>query len=898
MKVQAFLDGIESMNIPMLGVRLPTFKIESQFKKEVGLDDSATNTEFLRALCAKGFKTLNLKKGTKEYDEYGERVKHELSIMGELGFIDYVLLVWDVINFCKVNNIPTGLGRGSAAGSLVLYLIGVTKIDPIKYGLYFERFISKTRAKKKVVDGITYLDGSLMCDVDLDICYYNRPKVLAYLDEKFRGKTSKILTFNTLSAKLLIKELGKIIGMKSDEEMSRVTGMLPKVHGLLQDLSYAHDGVAYKDSEIEEHNRKHPNKPVKKGDLKIPPVEEFVQWCNENPMVYDAAVKLQDLIKNKGVHPSGILISHDELEDCCPTELSSDKDIVSSYDMNWVSLFTVKLDALGLRGVSVVDDVCKMLKLDMMKIDLNDPVIYRPLQDLKYPHGLFQLEADLCFRTTQKVKPKNLLELSAILAVARPGAMQFIDQLALFTTTGTKDDIHPFFTDILGETGGVCLYQEQMMQMVNKVGFTLDEAEICRRIVGKKKVEEVKAWEEKIRAKVKENKLDPAISDVLWKILNDSASYSFNKSHSVAYGALAALTVYLKFAHPREFYLSLLRMTQHEPDPIGEISKIHKEMRHVGLELLPPSLALSKMDFSIENNNIRFGLSSIKGIAGKTIEKMNDFKREHANKFELFEACKKAGLNIGAVSALIQAGALDKFARTRTLMVYEAQLWNKLSLGEKKIAMSLGAEHDYRLARIILMMNQELKDAKSKPLIKDSRMATLRKNTQKYKAIFEQNKVCEGFANWWYEKHLIGYATSTTLREIFKDKRPSLVPIPSAMDLQDGQRCEFIGFVDEDPTLGTSRTASKSKYAKFTISDEQGSAKVLIFNQALEECKELNGTIPKAGSIVIVAGTRKGDDAIFANSISQQQNQIYTKLSDLKDAAADADKDKVVEKAA
>jgi DNA polymerase-3 subunit alpha len=866
MNTTEFLDQFESLQVPILGVRLPTFEIDAKYKKELNLEPDISNFEFLRALCAKGFKDMKLKKGTAAYDEYGARVKHELGIMQELGFIDYILLVWDVINFCKVNNIPTGLGRGSAAGSLVLYLIGVTKIDPIKYGLYFERFISKIRAKKKIIDGITYLDGSLMCDVDMDICYYNRPKVLAYLDEKFKGKTSKILTFNTLSAKLAIKEVGKIVGGKTDEEMTRVTSMIPKLHGIVQDLQYAHDGVKNE-----------------KGEYTTKPIEEFVEWCNENPTVWKVALQVQDLIKNKGVHPSGILISYDSLEESCPTELSSDKDIVSSYDMNWVSLFTVKLDVLGLRGVSVVDDVCKLLKINILDIDLNDTIIYQSLQDLKYPHGLFQLEADLCFRTTQKMKPRNLLEISAVVAVARPGAMQFIDQLALYTTSGTKETIHPFFEDILAETGGVCIYQEQMMQMAHKVGFTLDEAEILRRIVGKKKVEEVKAWEEKIRSKIKENNLDPVIADILWKILNDSASYSFNKSHSVAYAALAALTIYLKFKYPTQFYLSLLKMTQHEPDPIGEIAKIHKEMQFFNIELLPPSLATSKMDFVIEGNNIRFGLSSIKGIAGKTIEKLNDFKREHSNKFELFESAKKAGLSIGVLSALIQAGTLDQFGKTRSLLVYEAQLWNKLTAKEKILAMELGPKFDYHLSNIIRALNTTIKDEKSKPRIRDSRIETIKKHTVKYKAIYQQNKTCEAFANWWYEKRLLGYVTFTRLMDIFLAEKPSLVPICDIAALPEGRFVDFIGIVDDDAALGTSRTARKSKYAKYSISDETGVLKVMIFNDSLEECKALNKGLPKAEDIVIVSGSKKSDDTIFANQISVQQNKIYTKLSDLKD---------------
>lgn len=842
------------MEVPILGVRLPEFAIEEKYLKAVGLKLGTSNYDFLRALCIEGFKKLKISKSNPNYQIYGDRVKHELGILSELGFVDYLLLVWDVINYCKENDIPTGLGRGSAAGSLVLYLIGVTKIDPIKYGLYFERFVSKIRAKKQIFDGITYLDGSLMCDVDLDICYYNRPKVLAYLDKKFAGKTSKILTFNTLSAKLVIKEVGKILGGVPEEEMTHVTSMIPKQHGILEDLDVAYEKVG-----------------------------EFKEWCDTHSLVYSVALKLKDLIKNKGVHPSGIMITHGNLLDSCPTELSSEKEIVSSYDMNWVSLFSVKLDALGLRGVSVVDDICKQLGIKVEDIDLNDPIIYQSLQSLKYPQGLFQLEADLCFKTTQKVKPKNMQELSAILAVARPGAMQFIDKLALYTTTGTIDSIHPFFEDILIETGGVALYQEQLMKMANKIGFTLDEAEILRRIVGKKKVDEVKKWKSKIEEKVKEQGLDKEIGEILWKILEDSASYSFNKSHSVSYAALAALTVYLKFKYPTNFFLSLLSMSQHEPDPIGEIAKIHKEMQYFNIKLLSPSLSYSQIKFTIEGKDIRFGLSSIKGIAEKTIEKLNNFKREHANKFELFESAKEAGLTIGVLSALIQAGTLSKFGDKRAYLVYEAQLWNLLKPKEKQNAISLALKYDYKLIPIVKALNQVHKDEKGRPLIKDSRMATIKKGSERYKNIFELNDVCADFANWWYEKRLLGYVSDKHLIDIFLSKKSSLSPINEILELPEDSYVDFIGHIDENPTLGTSRTARKSKYAKYQISDETGTVKVMIFNDSLEECKTLNGVLPKQEDIVIVSGRKKGDDTIFARLIAVQQNVIYTKLSELKD---------------
>jgi DNA polymerase-3 subunit alpha len=231
--------------------------------------------------------------------------------------------------------------------------------------------------------------------------------------------------------------------------------------------------------------------------------------------------------------------------------------------MNWISIFNVKLDILGLRAVSVVDDVCKSVGINVSDVDPKDQLIYDNLQNLRTPHGLFQIEAETNCRVCQKVKPKNLEELSAVLALARPGALDFVDQYAAYVEDGTYDPIHPFFDDILTSTGGVALYQEQLMKMANKIGFTLDEAEILRRIVGKKKVKEVRKWKKKIKEKVKENNLDPEISDILWKVLQDSANYSFNKSHSISYAALAATTIYLKFKYPQQFFLSLLKMTRH-----------------------------------------------------------------------------------------------------------------------------------------------------------------------------------------------------------------------------------------------------------------------------------------------------------------------------------------------
>ena len=728
----SFVEDFQDINLNMHGVRLPSFKVALKDKRSLGVSEDIGNEEFLKALCEKGMQDLGL-----EGEKYQERFEYEFKTVKELGFIDYLLLVWEVVNYCKKEDIPTGVGRGSAAGCLLLYSMGVTKIDPIKYELFFERFISKIRAKKTVVDGITYLDGSLMMDVDLDICYYNRQKVLQYLEEKFEGKTSKISTLNTLSGKLCIKECGKVAGAKTEVEMNRISSMIPKVFGQVKDLKEAY---------AEE--------------------EEFRNWCDENREVYDISLKIKGLNKNKGVHPSAISLSYESMEDSCPTELTSDKkSFVSSYDMNWVSMFNVKLDILGLRAVSVVDDVCKSIGVNVSDIDVDSDLIYDNLQNLRTPHGLFQIEAETNYRVCQKVKPKNLEQLSGVLALARPGALAFANQYAEYVNDGKYEAIHPFFDDILSSTGGVALYQEQLMKMAHKIGFTLDESEILRRIVGKKKVSEVRKWKKKIKDKVKQNNLDEEIGDILWSVLEDSANYSFNKSHSISYAMLAAITIYLKFKHPKQFFLSLLKMTRHEPDPIQEISKIQREMHNFGVKLLPPHIIKSQMDFSVEGDDIRFGLLSIKGISEKSIEKLNNFKNNYSTKFEVFEGAKESGLTIGILSALIQAGTFQGFKMSRSKIVYESQLWNVLLKKEKAAALKLGEKFDYDLVKIVKHLC-EMKDDNGKLLIKESRLKTIKKRTDAYKEIYHKNNSSESFANWFYENTLLGYTYGKRLIDI------------------------------------------------------------------------------------------------------------------------------------
>ncbi len=532
-------------------------------------------------------------------------------------------------------------------------------------------------------------------------------------------------------------------------------------------------------------------------------------------------------------------------------------------------------------------DVCQQVGLKVTDIDLDNPFIYRKLQDLKTPHGLFQIEADTNFKVCQDVKPKGLEELSAVLALGRPGALGFVKQYSDYANHNVYEPIHPLFDEILKSTGGVALYQEQLMQMAHKIGFTLDEAEILRRIVGKKKVKEVRQWKKKIREKVDENRLSSEwtgikgsvdVGDVLWKVLEDSANYSFNKSHSICYAALAAITTYLKFTHPKEFFLSLLKMTKHEPDPLAEINKVQTELSLFGIKLLPPHITKSQMDFTIEGENIRYGLTSIKGISDKTIEKLNDFRAEFSNKFEVFQAASEAKVGIGVLSALIQAGAFEGFPQSRSKIVLEAQLWNLLTQREKRIAYNLGKKYDFDLINIIKDL-VDRKDEDGKIYVRASRFETIKKKYAPYRDIYKQNSKSESLANWYYEKKLLGYSHANSLKKVYSAKVPDLISIRDVSESNIGSRVLFISTV-EDFYKGKSKRGSE--YIRLTCSDETGSMTALQFNAKIDESKLINGKLPSKDDIVIIRGLKK-DDAVFIDDIGIQSQKIFTKLSELKD---------------
>lgn len=837
------------------GVKLPKIKISKKYYTKVGLSDKVSNFSFLKALCEQRLNSLDQSFFSElhSYDNYVSRLSYELDTLEELGFVDYILLNWDIINFCHENDIPVGPGRGSAAGSLVLFLINVTNVDPVKYDLFFERFVSKSRAKKTELNGEVFLDGSLLADIDNDIAYEHRQKVLSYIDKKNPNRTAKILTLNRLSSKLCIKECGKIVNDLSEKEVNILSDYIPKKFGKVHSISQS-----LKES------------------------ERFSSWAKSNKKCMDIAKKIEGLNKNTGVHPSGIAISYYKISEICPLQSTNEGAVITAYDMNWVSELMVKFDILGLRTLSVIHDVCKSLSIDVNSIDLSDESIYSPLKNqIRSPHGLFQIEAETNYRVCQSIKPGNLEQVSATIALARPGALEFSDSYADFVKTGCSNIIHDFFKEILSYTGGIPLYQEQLMKMAVAVGFSLDEAEQLRRIVGKKKTDLMPAWKQKIQQKIEENNYPIEVSDILWKVAEDSANYSFNKSHSIAYAMLASWTVYLKFNFPQDFFLSLLKMSKFEPCQQDEINKISQELSFFNIKLLPPDLERSQMDFSKEGDNLRFGLNSIKGVSEKSLESLSKFRDNlDPNKFNIFISAKSAGLNIGILSSLIQAGCLPNYSCSRPLLVLEAQSFNLLTDREKKMVVELADKYDNKLLNIIAESEKGLICSDGKLFMKDSRFNNFKAKYSKYKEIYLQNSKYEKFANWYFETQLLGYSYSCDLKSVFQDTEN----IYNSLNFYSEERCrgKFIGVI-KDFYKGVSRNGNK--YFKMIISDEYGSYSAMFMDNArgnkYSEYINQGKVLPVKDDIVSFIGS-KHNDIVFVDSLMLLKEKIFMKLGDLK----------------
>lgn len=834
---------IEIKNLNL--VRLPKISFSKEERLFFDVDKNISNEDFLKKIINEGWISIRDSIPETKKSVYLDRIQEEFRIIKDLGFIDYFLLVWKVINKARELGAFIDWGRGSAAGSLIFYLLKVTGVDPIEKNLFFTRFISKTRAKKEVIDGITYIQGDLAPDVDINLGGV-RTEIIEWLKKCYPNKVAKISSVSTFSGKILVKDVYKIINEATEDQAIALADTIGKNFGVVEDIEDSY-----------------------KNSLK------FKQWADEHPKTYKIALKLRNLIKGKSTHASGYFISFYPLDKFIPIEKNKDGDITVSYEMNTASKFGIKLDLLGLISNEIIKNVFELIpeKLESINLDDNE-LIYTTLQkDDLLPYGLYQISADCAYKVCKNIKPANIHELSAVNAIARPGALAYEKDYVNFSGSAP----HKKLESVFSETRNLPLYQEQLIQALITVGFTPDESEYIRRIIGKKKKDEMPKWKEKVFELCNKNNFGDTVAESLWKVMIDSADYSFNKSHSFCVAYLGALTVYLKYKYPLQFFTSCLNACQKLANPLEETRLIQQELSFFNIKLLPPHLLKSDIDFTIEGGNIRYGLSAIKGVSDAIMKKLLDFRGEHENKIDAFILAKQVGLNIGILSSLIQAGALDDLKSKRTKLVLEAQTFNILTDKEKRLVKNIYDGSDLKDVLNIIKFLHEKKQ------IKPSRFESIKNKYYPYKEIYLMNSRNEELTNYFYEKNCLGFSFSENLTSLFKKKNPNFISIDSV--IKEKEVNENVLIVGEILECKISKSRNNNKFYRATVADDSSTITVLLFDgryNQFDEFKKLNGgSFPEKNDIVIIKGKKK-NDAIFADNIVKQNCKIYKNMRDLK----------------
>ncbi|MDR0862315.1 MAG: DNA polymerase III subunit alpha [Oscillospiraceae bacterium] len=604
---------------------------------EFHLPDGVTAKSYLRELCLVGF----AKRYGENRPEVLRQMDYELDMIEQMGFTDYFLIVHDFIAYAKGQGIPVGPGRGSAAGSVVSYCLDIIAIDPIKYGLYFERFLNPERVS--------------MPDIDIDFCERRRGEVIKYVRQKYgEDKVAQIVTFNTLKAKNAVRNVAKTLSLTFAEE-NELAREIPSM------------GVKLKDA------------------LELRRVRELYDGDERIKRVIDTAMSLEDMPKDSGTHASGIVITKRPVSEYVPLTLSKkDDSIATQYTMTTIEeLGLLKMDFLGLRNLTTLDDTVKAIHLNEPTFDLDaipddDAETYAMLSAGK-TSGVFQMESAGMTGVCVGLEPKSIEDITAIIALYRPGPMDSIPEFLRNSKNPEKIKyLHPLLEPILSVTYGCIVYQEQVIEIFRRLGgFSLGQADMIRRAMSKKKQSEIEkervAFIEGDEKRGIVGSLANGVSrEVATKIYDDIfafANYAFNKAHAVGYAVIAYQTAYLKRHYPREYMAALLSSVLSVPERVSEYTA---ECRDMGIELLPPDVNESNDMFSVSDGNIRYGLVAVKNIGRGFIQSVMA-ERESNGRFTDFEEFVRrmhgGDLNRRALESLIKCGGFDSFGLRRSQLM-------------------------------------------------------------------------------------------------------------------------------------------------------------------------------------------------------------------------------------
>jgi DNA polymerase III subunit alpha len=607
----------------------PGYTLDSYFE-HVTREGFSRRMEALRQIADRG----GLKHGLADYEQ---RLSREISIIQQMRFSGYFLIVWDFIRYAKEHNIPVGPGRGSAAGALVAYSLGITDIDPLQHELLFERFLNPERVS--------------MPDIDIDFCMNRRGEVIDYVTRKYgRENVAQIITFGTMAAKAAIKDVGRAMDIPYTD-VDRIAKMVPTTLNIKLE-------TAIKESQA---------------------LQEAYEKDSQVRELLNTALKLEGLVRNAGVHAAGVVIAPQPLTELVPLYRTKNDEIVTAFDMVAIEkMGLLKMDFLGLTTLTILDDALKLIeqvrgqKIALQDIPLEDNTTYANVFHKGLTSGVFQFESHGMRDVLRRYQPNSIEDLTALNALYRPGPIQggMIDDFIERKHGRRKIEYElPELKEILAETLGVIVYQEQVMQIANRLaGYSLGEADLLRRAMGKKKAEEMAQQRERFVQGATQRGFPNKKIEKIFDLMAQFAGYGFNKSHSAAYALLAYHTAYLKTHYPVEFMAALLTSVTGNTD---DVVKYINECREMGIAVEAPDINVSDATFTPHGPAIRFGLAAVKNVGHNAIESIVAGRQKLGRYENIFQFCENVDLrmlNKRVLESLIKSGAMDSLGSRSQLM--------------------------------------------------------------------------------------------------------------------------------------------------------------------------------------------------------------------------------------
>ncbi len=802
------------------------------------LPPGKTQEQLLIELCDKGLGG----RYSSVTDEIKERLRHELKIIKQMGFTSYFLIVWDFIRYAKEHNIPVGPGRGSAAGSLVSYLLGITDIDPLKYGLIFERFLNPERLG--------------LPDIDIDFCYERRPEVIEYVTEKFgKGNVAQIMTFGTMQARAAIRDVGRVMNVPY-ADVDRIAKMIP------------------------------PEPNIKLSEaLKIEPkLNDLAKSDPKVRQIIDTAQHLEGLTRHASVHAAGVVISDEPLTNYLPLFKTSDDQITTGCDMNSLAkIGLLKMDFLGLRTLTVISQTLEIIKdtqgkeIRIEDLSLEDNKTFELLSAAK-TMGVFQLESAGMRELLKKLNPSKFEELIALLALYRPGPIgsgmldDFINRKKGITPIRYD---HPKLEPILKETYGIIVFQEQVMQIPSQLaGFSMTQSDHLRRAMSKKIPEVMEQQRKAFADGCAKNDISKGLAERIFDLIEYFSGYGFNRSHSAAYAMISYRTAYLKANYPIEFMCALLTS---EKDNTDKVVEYVNESEKMGIEVLPPNVNQGFSRFKvIDAKTISYGLLAVKNVGSTAIDSIVRV-RKSGNFTSLFDFCERVDLRLAnrkVIESLIKCGAFDFLGLHRSQLM--AILDSAIDSGNRfQKERSRGQISLFDTTEEFNGFKRKLEDV---PRIKE----------------WPEPQILA------FEKEILGlYVTGHPLARYETQVRKfSSVNVDSIPQCYEGQEVKMAGLLVKVKHLTTRRTNERMAIAK--LEDLNGIVEILVFPKTFQLVEKY----VKPNMVVFVKGKANlredipkivVDDIVFIDEVYKSVSAIRIELSGVKEGLLRVLKEKLAD---